>query len=64
MELRSGEMRVTVEKYNSNGTEKNQSILVDVDGDMRMDGTGTVVFDGSYRHAPKSKIFCTAAVNL
>ena len=64
MELRSGEMRVTVEKYNSNGTEKNQSILVDVDGDMRMAGTGTVVFDGSYRHAPKSKIFCTAAVNL
>ena len=47
MELRSGSIRVTAEKYNEDGNEQTQRILVDIDGNMRMAGTGTLVYDGS-----------------
>ena len=44
MELHSGYIKVTVQ---NKGDEEKQSILVDIDGDMRMAGTGTVIYDGS-----------------
>ena len=47
MELRSGSIRVTAERYDDDGNEQNQRILVDIDGNMRMAGTGTLVYNGS-----------------
>lgn len=43
MELRSGYMKVIIE---NEGTS-DQSILVDVDGNMRMAGTGTLIYNGT-----------------
>ena len=44
MELQSGYIKVIIK---NEGDEENQSIAVDIDGDMRMAGTGTVIYDGS-----------------
>lgn len=50
LELRSGSIRVTSRTNSDWGTRYNESdysIEVDVDGDMRMAGTGTRIYDGT-----------------
>lgn len=50
MELRSGSIRVKLMETNNWGDlldESEHKILVDIDGDMRMAGTGTVIYNGT-----------------